>query len=155
MQMETFMEVTFKAAFTTLWLKCTHHVCLTHQPTNPVDFFPPFSSLNCSWENPSPDAPDYTWRKALVSIGTDPSSVSAHSPVNPHVTPSSSTSLLLLTLCAFMQPPVELLHLNSALRQNTFWPDLRRRSCLDGVLPVPALIPYRSDRAKVKLQRRD
>lgn len=110
----------YLAAFKTLWLKCTHHVCLTHQPTNPVDFIPLFLSLNCSWENPSSDAPDYTWRKALVSIGTDPSSVSAHSPVNPHVTPSSSPSSLLLPLCAFMQPPVELLRFNSALSGQTY-----------------------------------
>lgn len=41
------------------------------------------SSSHCSWENPHSDASDYTWRKALVFVGTGSRSLPALTPVWP------------------------------------------------------------------------
>lgn len=81
-------------------LGCSFCICLCLTAAWRIFFFP--LSL-CSQENPSTDAPDYTWRKTLVSVGTNPPSESAHTPtwslcpfqlLPPHL------SLFSLFLCA-------------------------------------------------------
>lgn len=82
------------------WLQCPH-LCLrfvfcvyaTDQQQPKGFLFLPLS--HCSWENPSPDAPDDTWRKTLASIGTDPSPVSA--PVYLYLTPLHFFFLIFFT----------------------------------------------------------
>lgn len=68
-----------------------------------------FFSL-CSWDNPSPDAPCYTWRKAIVSVGTDPFSVSARIPVF-----NQSCSYCSLCYPSVQLPPVLWVHWQNAL----------------------------------------
>lgn len=98
------------------------------------------------------------WNRSIFSISSQSCSHLRYPFVFSHF---SSLFLIFFPFVPFYA--AILLHPNSAIRQNTFypgcqWPDLTwQLSALEHLLPPPlcvlALIPYRSDRDKIKLQR--